>query len=318
MKKELENLRWKPRWASRLGCIAGCLDYLGLDVSDAWLYGATGHAFVLNVHDVICPSGPTAWNTKTSRKLGENVGYVAAGLCASRHDADFDEKRRVFWDNAKLAVDNGMPTYGWELEIPEYYVICGYDDVGYYYSGPLCEGVAGPKPWEELGDTDIGMLEMYSLTRGEAADDRTTVREALTFALAFAESPPKWVLPKYKAGPAGFDNWIKALESGPADSFGAAYNAQVWHECREFAVKFLEEAKERLGEPAASFDEAIKHYRSVAAELKKAAELFPFSVDNEGPVKDKGRCAEAAAALRAARKEEEAGLAALAKIRDAL
>jgi rubredoxin len=289
---------------------------MGMDVSEAWLFGATGHALIINMHEVVCPSGPTAWNTKQMRKLGENVGYASAGLCASRKDADFDEKRRLFWDNLKLAVDNGMPSYGWELDVPEYYVICGYDDVGYYYSGPPREGVAGPKPWEELGDTEIGMLEMYSLMPGDAADDRTTVREALAFALAFAESPEEWVFPKYKAGPAAFDVWAKALEGGTADSLGAAYNAQVWHECREFAVKFLEEAKERLGGPADAFDEAIKNYRVVAAELKKVAELFPFLERGEGHVKDKDRCAKAAATLRAAREAEEAGLAALAAIRD--
>jgi len=53
MEKKLENLRWRPRWISHLGCIKGCLEYLGVDVSDAWLFGATGHAFVINLHDVV-------------------------------------------------------------------------------------------------------------------------------------------------------------------------------------------------------------------------------------------------------------------------
>ena len=47
--KKLEHLRWKPRNVSHLGCIKGCLNYLGMEVSDAWLYGATGHAFVINI-----------------------------------------------------------------------------------------------------------------------------------------------------------------------------------------------------------------------------------------------------------------------------
>ncbi|UCH77570.1 MAG: hypothetical protein JSU81_07470 [Candidatus Coatesbacteria bacterium] len=318
MKKELENLRWRPRWVSHLGCVGGCLDYLGMDVSDAWLYGATGHAFIINIHDVVCPSGPTAWNTKKFRERGKNVGYESRGLCGSRNDSDFEAKRKLIWEETKLALDNGLPTYGWELDVPEYYVICGYDDVGYYYSGPGADDGAGPKPWQELGDTDIGMLEMYSLMASKAADDRTTVREALAFALAFAEGPAEWVFPKYKAGLAAFDNWIAALEGGTADSLGAAYNAQVWHECREFAVKFLEEAKERLGEPAAVFDKAIATYGVVAEGLKKVAELFPFFEREEGHVKEADRCAQAAAALRAARAAEEKGLAALAKIRGGL
>jgi hypothetical protein len=318
VKKELENLRWTPRWVSHLGCVKGCLDYLGLDVSDGWLYGATGHAFVLNIHDVVCPSGPTAWNTEMLRELGKNVGYESRGLSAERGDADFDEKRKLIWDSTKLALDNGLPTYGWELDVPEYYVVFGYDDVGYYYSGPLCDDGAGPKPWRDLGASDIGLLEMYSLVAAEAADDRATVKEALAFALAFAESPAGWVYAKYKGGPGGFDNWVKAVEENVAHSHGMAYNAAVWHECRRFAVEFLKEAKERLGEAAGPFDGAIANYEVVAESLKKVAELFPFVGREEGHVKDKERCAAAAAALRAAREAEAAGLAALAGIRDEL
>ncbi len=318
MKKELENLKWTPRWVSYLGCVKGCLDYLGLDVSDAWLFGATGHAFIINVHDVVCPSGPTAWNTEMLRTLGKNAGYKTCGMTARRGDSDFEEKRKLIWENTKLALDNDLPTYGWELDIPEYYVVYGYDDVGYYYSGPLCGDGAGPKPWRDLGESDIGVLEMYSLVKGEAADDRTTVKEALAFALEFAESPAKWVFPKYKAGLGGFDNWIRALEAGNADGFGTAYNAAVWHECRHFAVEFLKEAKERLGGPAAPFDEAIANYEVVAENLKKVAELFPFHGLKSEHIQDESRGAEAAEALRAAREAEEAGLAALVKIRDGL
>lgn len=318
MGRTLEGLRWRPRWVSHLGCVKSCLDYLGLDVSDAWLFGATGHAFIINMHDVVCPSGPTAWNNEMLRKLGKNVGYESRGLSAERGGADFDGKRKLIWDNTKLALDNDLPTYGWELDVPEYYVVYGYDDVGYYYSGPGCCDGAGPKPWQELGETDIGVLEVYSILKGEAADDHTTVKEALAFALAFAESPSEWVFPKYKAGLAGFDKWIKALEDGTANGHGAAYNAAVWLECREFAAAFLKEAKERLSEAAGPFDEAIGHYEAVAENLKKVAELFPFVGREEGHVKDKERCAQAAAALRAARGAEAQGLEALAKVAGAL
>ncbi len=49
MEKHLENLRWNPRMVSHLGCIKGCLDYLGMDITDAWLFGGTGHAFIINI-----------------------------------------------------------------------------------------------------------------------------------------------------------------------------------------------------------------------------------------------------------------------------
>ena len=314
MEKKIENLRWRPRWITHLGCIKGCLEYLGVDVSDAWLFGATGHAFVINLHDEVCPSGPTAWDTQMLFRLGRNVGYEVGGVFATRSDGDFVEKRQAAWETAKRAIDQGLPCYGWELDAPEYYVVHGYDDVGYYYSGPLCDSGTGPKPWESLADSEIGVLEMYVVRPGQGADNVVAVKEALEFALEHAASPSKWVRPKYRAGLAGFDNWIHALEAGTAHRHGAAYNAVSWCECRGFAAQFLSEARGRLnGTAGRLLDEAASHYDEVYARLQQVCELFPFPPKGD-EVKDKWRCEEAAGHLRAARESEEAGLKVLERI----
>lgn len=311
--KQLENLRWKPRWVSHLGCVQGCLDYLGLEVSEAWLYGATGHAFVINMAEDVCPSGPTAWHTEMLFRLGRNIGYVIDGVFGPKSQSNFAEKQKRAWEDTKRAIDEGLPCYGWELDIPEFYVIYGYDEVGYYFSGPLCNAGKGPKSWQEVGDTEIGILEMYAVRPGQAADDRTTVREALAFALEHAESPAKWIYPRYKAGLAGYDNWIRALEAGAAHPHGMAYNAAVWSECRAFAVGFLKEAKARLGGEAGSpLDEAIGHYQAVAENLKGVAGTFPFPPKDE--LKDAERVGTALKHLRAAGRAEEAGLGTLERM----
>jgi len=313
--KKLENLRWVPRWVSHLGCIKGCLNYLGLDVSDAWLFGATGHAFVLNVHEVVCPSGPTAWNTERLFRLGKNIGYEIDGVFGMKSADGFAEKQNLAWEHAKSAIDRGLPCYGWELDIPEYYVVYGYDDAGYYFSGPGCDESRGLKPWQELGDTEIGVIEMYSLKPGQAANDAQTVKEALAFALEHATSPAKWIFPKYKAGLAGYDNWIRALESGTADGFGMAYNAAVWAECRGYAVLFLQEARERLDRKAAAlFDQALDQYQVVFENLRTVTEAFPFHGMEPEHVKDQARIRTALDALRSARDAEAGGLEILQRI----
>lgn len=133
---KLEGLRWVPRWVSHLGCLKGCLDYLNVDVSDAWLFGATGHAFILHLHDEVCPSGPTAWGGPDLTLMGgSTIGYKLDGVGAHKSEADFGGKRKLAWEKTRQAIENGLPCYGWELEIPEYYVFYGYSDVGYYFSG---------------------------------------------------------------------------------------------------------------------------------------------------------------------------------------
>ena len=314
MGKMIENLRWKPRWTSHMGCLKGCLECLGMDISDAWLYGATGHAFIINIHEVVCPSGPTAWNTEMLFKLGGNIGYVVDGVVGFKSKPGFAEKQREAWEMTKRAIDEGVPCYGWELEIPEYYVVYGYDDEGYYFSGPGCESGKGPKPWQELGDTAIGVLEMYTVKLGQPADDVTAVKEALEFAAERSKSPAKWILPKHKSGLAGYDAWIHALKSGTAHAVGMAYNAAVWSECRRFAIEFLKEAKNRLpGELAPRLDEAAHHYSIVAENLAKVRELFPFPPKGE-EVKDRDRCELALKSLAAAKNAEALGLQALSEL----
>ncbi|MBN1400361.1 MAG: hypothetical protein JXA74_05970 [Anaerolineae bacterium] len=316
----LTELRWHPLWMSYIGCLKGCLDYLHLDVSLPWLYGASGHAFVLNVHEVVCPSGPTAWGDgQYTTKLVEHVGCRLEQVTSFRSQPGFDAARERAWGLVRRALDAGQPCLGWELDIPEFYCIQGYDEAGYYYSGPGCDAGKGPKPWRELAETEIGWLEVAAVSPGEPLPVRQTVHAALAFALAFAESPPEWVHEGYKGGLAGYDQWITALEGHKADGFGMAYNAAVWHECREHAAAFLPEARKRLeGAAEAPLAQAAAAYESVARRLGQVEALYPFHGLKPEHIADEARRSAALDHLRAAREAEADGLKALAEVVAAL
>jgi len=146
--KQLKDLHWVPRWASHVGCIKGCLNYLDIDVSDAWLFGATGHAFVLNISPGLCPSGPTDWDTRPFLSLGHNIGYLVENVdeYCPKQNRYLREVQEQAWEFIRRALDKNLPCYGWELDIPEYFVIYGYDETGYYISGPQCDEGKGPIP----------------------------------------------------------------------------------------------------------------------------------------------------------------------------
>jgi hypothetical protein len=321
MMKKLENLRWSPKWVSHLGCVKGCLDYLGIEMTDAWLYGGTSHAFVLNISDVICPSGPTAWKTMILFKGGNNLGYeFDASFGWKEGNENFAELQESTWEFTKNAIDEGVPIYGWELEIPEFYVIYGYDDVGYYYSGPMADEGKGPKPWSELGKSEIGLIEIYSVKEGTSRDDTSIVKSAFENALKHASNPEAWkFVDRYASGLKGYDLWIKALETGRADRFGMGYNIEVWRECRHYAVDFLKEAKERLNGKAESlFDDALAQYQVVAERLAQVAELYPFlpsgSSEAAGEIEKDENSRVAVDLLKQAWEAEEDGLGVLEKI----
>lgn len=317
MSKHLPDLEWQPAWLSHLGCLKGCLDYLKIPISTAWLYGGTGHAFILNIDPTGCPSGPTAWCTEMISNLGNNLGYTTSGLFATKPQPDFAVKQRAAWEFIKNAIDRGLPCYGWELEMPEFYVFNGYDDEGYYYSGPAAGSSKGPKPWMELGQAETGWLELYCVERGHSADAITVVKEAFQFVLEHATSPAKWIYPNYKAGLGGYDNWIQAIQSPNANPTGLAYNAAVWSECRHHAVAFLDEAMERIGgELAPLLADARVHYHVVAEQLKALSELYPFWPELKPNTPDTQ--AKAIVILQVARQAEAEGLKALAKAVDVI
>jgi len=108
----LEHLSWKPFWTTHMGCIKGCLDYLEMDVSDAWLYGTSGHAFVINIHEQLCPSGPTAWVTEKMIDLAKNVGYTFEGITGYMNDTNSAEVQKQAWDMVRKAIDGRLLLLG--------------------------------------------------------------------------------------------------------------------------------------------------------------------------------------------------------------
>jgi len=315
--KKLENLKWVPRWVSHLGCIKGCLNYFKMPITDAWLYGATGHAFILNITPDLCPSGPTDWNTEKIIKLGENIGYKIETVSGWKGNENLSYLQERAWEHVKTAIDNNIPCYGWELDIPEFYVIFGYDDAGYFISGPGCDQGKGPIPWRNLGTSEIGVVEVRSIKHKEMAKDEKTVIDAFSYALEYANNPDPWTDPRSSGGLRAYDTWIESLNKGIATEFGLAFNSIIWSECRKNVVNFLHEANDRLnnGDLDNLFKDSINCYHNVSQKLQLISETYPFSQKLEmKSIQIDSRSQMAAEALHNAKESEIAGLDILSKL----
>ena len=279
--RTLQGLAWRQRYDEHMGCIKGCLEYLGIDASFPWLYGGTAHAFVLNMNETVFVDCAMAWDTAALFGLYPNLGFRRDGLVHDPGMGDstspelFLQKQREAWDFVRARIDRGIPCYGWELSrIPSYWVINGYDDVGYYYSG---WEAGGPCPWDKIGTFDVRVVAVHSIEPCPAGADDVVLRDALTWFLERVERPDGWAAsPRYRTGPAGYEVWVRALETGRANLDGHSYINQVWLECREMAVEFLQEAKKRLpGRCDAAFDDAADHYALVRDRLRALSEMHP-------------------------------------------
>ncbi len=321
----IDGLHPHRGWMTLPTCLHDCAAAQGMEVSRAWLYGSTGFAFALNIHEVICPSGPTAWNTRRCLELAANIGLPTRRIQAHKTQEDFAAVREQAFEAAKAAIDEARPCVLWEADIPEWYTVVGYDNRHLLFLG---EGAVKSIHHLKLADTGIGWLNLWLPEVAAPADDRQIVRDALQFALDHAAG--RYAFENYKAGLAGYDLWIAALRKIPhlanimTPVFGQGYNAQCWAECRQMAAAFLKEAKQRLNDSRldALFDAAIADYSTVAAALTRVAELTPFAPP-EGEtalqrLADESVRGQVIAALEQARDAETRGLADLKQLLAAL
>jgi len=303
-----------------LGCLKACLDRLGFEISTPWLAGTTGQTFVISIDWDICLSSVwccwgDAYADGTMARLGCNLGYNLELVHVDGDDPDVPAKMANAWKRFREAIDAGHPCYSYYNFC--YQLLTGYDEEGFYIGGGATNAGQGP-----VSMLDMGGIELYVASPGgPPADDRTAAREGLLFALQHAhagnEGQPHDINSDDAHGLAAYDRWIAALEAGNEGGTWRAIDHYV--RCREFAVKFLEEAEERLPKEVSPLvSDARSLYQSVCDNLWPVSEAFgegkePIPFNEPGSPH-----AEAADRLRSARDAETKGLEILEQIAAAL
>jgi hypothetical protein len=313
--KKLDDLRAEMTYVGdlHLGCLKGSLDYLGIPVSRPWLAGATGQAFVVAIAEEICLSSVSccleeAYLDGTMTRLGENLGYHLEYHRFAGDDPAAHEKRSRGWNRLQEAIDAGHPCYGYYNFCYQLYV--GYDDDGFYIGPGATNAGQGPCALQDSGDLCI-------VSPGHSSSgDRRAVADGLTFALAHARAgaagEPHDLSAGLAYGMAAYDRWIVAMAAGRESGTWRAIDHYV--RCRELAVLFLDEAKDRLNGAADLFGEAREIYQGVCDALWPVARAFGQG-KKPTPFGESGSChSEAADRLREARDGEAKGLAVLQRI----
>jgi len=321
-----KGLQAERGWITRMGGMIGAAKHLELPATPSWIYGGSGHAFALNIHELICPSGPTAWPTEHVNRLAANVGLKCEMLTTPKNAPDAAEKLKQMWTRGTAALDAGRPCMAWWLDHGEWYVVNGYDANGNFLYDDFGHKT-GRKHHAKLADNGTDFAAMLILDRTTPASDAKVFTDAVRFALDHGEGKHSREI--WYTGLAAYEAWIAALTSEEAlknkdIGFGHAYNAQCWAECRRHAVAFCQEAGKRLGtaKTRAGFDAAVRHYQTVSKQLNLVAKTFPFDVADrkamDERIADPARRKKAVDALAAARAAELAGLKALAEVAVAL
>ena len=237
----------------------------------------------------------------------KHIGYEISGVFGFKTDENFEQMQQKAFENVKKAVDEGIPSYGWELEIPEYYIVNGYEEDAYHYSGVKFKPYE-PLKWDKLAISEIGVMELYQIKLHTPSDDKETVKNAFLSVFKHIDNSEDWIFEKYKSGPEAFDLWIDSIKNQKADLHGNAYCAQIWAECRMHAVEFLIEAGKRLPKFEKLLKQAFEQYCISASMLQEFTNIFQFHRRNEDDLKNEAKINAGIEMLQRCRDAEVKGL----------
>lgn len=222
-------------------------------------------------------------------------------------------------------LDRGIPALGWDLFIPEWGVIYGYDDDKRVFR---CRDVRmdGDLPYEKLGRGEVTELYVLTVTDSQPVDRTTMLRGALRLAISHALTQHAELLEcSHRNGLDAYDAWVEAFENRTADPFGNSVNVGKVADAREFAARFLWELSEngegfgkadRDREVTAIALQAAEQYGAVAERLAELRGMFPFP--QGGDPRNDAQAERAILLLREAKAAEVQGVLLLERMLEAL
>ena len=301
------DLQQPPYDTSQMGVAKGALDHYGIACTPGKAFVASGHAFVLNVHEELCPSGPYVWHYLRSFELLRNLGLDVELLGMALPNAAASEKA-VLEAKVREALDAGAVCSVLNLD---HQLILGYDDAGFVLAQPWGDASATTPARLSYGswhECNVGpQLVFYQFTQCEPAvgAEARAISAALDFGLELWRHPGHYADERYGLGAKAYANWIAGLDAGGGDVHGNWWNGVVWGECRERAGDYFQDLA-AADFPGPIDQEPARHlaigYRSVARLLYRAADKTATVADKRGFVAEaqeiETSCMERIAALR--------------------
>ena len=288
---KIKNLTQPPFNTTLMGVVKGALNYYQIKLSDASVFGESGHAFLINIHTQICPSGPYCWKGEAAKRLIRNIGLQIDDLGFFSVQSS-PKDRALVEEKLRAALDSGMAC---SLVNMENQLITGYNDTGFFTAQPWACNTKFPPDrltygsWAELGK-EIH-ITFYTIAAVKPVDRGKAILDSLDYAVDLHTHPSRYCMDGYGIGPDAYTNWINAAAEFGA-SHGNWWNATVWSECRRMASAYLAE----IGQA----------YACVAQPASELSVIYGGIADALGRLSDKAMDTKDKTKLLAETKQKEA------------
>ncbi|HHW08498.1 MAG TPA: hypothetical protein GXX29_00830 [Firmicutes bacterium] len=249
-------------------------------VDPVWVAGASGAAFRIWIHKDICPSATSVFNWSILPAGIVNAGWNCRYHSRLWHEEFVAEERRLAALEAiKAAINEGKTPICWDVDIPEWGVITGYDDAAGELSAVSVISPETKLKYEQLGKRNIPIMSVTIIDGRNGKERQDSILNSLHTAVKHAEQGEWNDRPAYQDGLPAYEQWENALlrlaETGEKQNM-LYYLCATYTAARHYAGRYLELIAGEMdaagkGEELAA---AAGYYRQVEEALKEACAIF--------------------------------------------
>jgi len=216
------------------------------------IVATSGFAFRMWVNTDLCPSATSIWGFDCQKPWVENGGLLCDYVGRYWGQEHIERERQLeAIKNIKSSIDKGVPAISWDIGVPEWGLITGYDDAIQMFdtlainaekADPTSSTYNSVKmPYDVLGKREIPILSVLTIT---GSSDKTK-EEILLNTMKLAVNHLKggeWC--DNAKGLDAYPALIRIFDENPdiASSWNAEYFLGTYGALKEYAYKYFEEA----------------------------------------------------------------------------
>jgi len=254
-------------FAKSLGLAVKCSPYAEFAED---IIATSGFAFRMWAAEDLCPSATSIWDFDGQKPWVENGG-LQCGYVGRYWNMDQveEEKRLAALEIIKESIDRGIPAVAWDLGVPEWGAVIGYDDDWQKLTVLSVTGREEEVSYDQLGKGEIPILSVLTVKGRSTKSPEHILKDTLRLA-AFHLNGMEWC--SNASGLSAYPVIVKNLRESfnPERSWNIEYYLGTYGGLKYFAHRYF--AKMNLMELARLYENVYLLWQQ-AFDLKQKEDL---------------------------------------------
>lgn len=208
------------------------------------IIATSGFAFRMWVDsNELCPSATSIWDFESQKNWVENGGLVCDYVGRYwEQDGIEEERRQKAIEIIKESINKGVPAISWDIAVPEWGLIIGYNDEDRMFDALSIQGENLKMPYDTLGKREIPILSVLTIVGRSDKPQQEIYYDTLKIAVSHLKGK-EWCenksgLEAYPALIAFFDKQFSQDLSWNMEYYLGTYGA-----LKLYAYKYFEKVK---------------------------------------------------------------------------